>query len=198
MSKITFHRLTAVLCAVLLQSLCIVVIAQGSVVDTQAPKIIHTPSEQPTANNQKLIIVATVTDDGVVDEVTLFHRLEGEQKYSQMKMNRAGVKDLYTAQIPLENAEASGVEYYIQASDRAGNSGLYGLSFSPVLVELGSSALLQGESPSNPPQAKKSKTKWLWIGLGVVAAAVVAGSAGGGGDSGGNDTGDVDVVAPVP
>lgn len=168
--------------------------------DDDAPKIVHSPINRPLSLDQDLLIVATVTDNMRVETVKLFYRRIGEIQYKMISMGQGASKSTYTIILPAELFSDSGVEYYIQASDPAGNTGLYGFSFSPVKISTqlsspGTSDLTLPRQDSN--EKNKGGKKWLWIGLGALVLGAVAGG-GGGGSGGGNETGDVDVVGPVP
>ncbi len=181
--------------------------------DVQAPVITHSPIDAPVKEGQGFVITATVTDDILVEEVLLFYRTIGQKEYSRIKMRAQASSDDYSATIPGWKLLKPGIEYFIQAEDKAGNSVLYGFSFSPVAIAVATEAPLQPEStiPKTDSSAyaskgsgsgKKSSKKWIWIGLGAaVLAGLAAGGGGGGGSSdsgGGPSTTDIEVVAPVP
>ena len=174
--------------------------------DVQAPSITHQPTNTAIGYKNDFPISATVVDNVKVAEVLLFYRTIGDKEYSQIEMKPTHEKDVYLAEVPSWKLEKPGIEYFIQAEDNAGNSVLYGFSFSPVAIQVSehapSAVAKQDTNPFNDKKkssAKKSSKKWIWIAIG---AAVVAGAAaaGGGGGSGGGEpsTVDVDVVAPIP
>lgn len=90
-------------------------VATATPVDTIAPVISHTPVVA-AAPGQALTLVADVTDNVGVQNVTLFHRKTGTSTYS----SRAMVKDhgpplhCHAGRVA---AVAPGVDYYIEASD---------------------------------------------------------------------------------
>ncbi len=174
--------------------------------DVQAPSITHQPTNTAIGYKNDFPITATVVDNVKVAEVLLFYRTIGDQEYSQIEMKPSGAADEYLAEVPSWKLEKPGIEYFIQAEDQAGNSVLYGFSFSPVAIQVSENApSAVAKIDSNPfsnkkkDSAKKSSKKWIWIAIG---AAVVAGAAasggGGGGGGGGPSTTDIDVVAPIP
>lgn len=69
--------------------------------------------------NQSVTITANVTDDGSVDSVKLYYRIDGGA-YTPVVMNLvSGSK--YSADIPAVNSDSSLVDYYIWAKDNNGN-----------------------------------------------------------------------------
>lgn len=173
--------------------------------DVQAPSITHQPTNTAIGYKNDFPISATVVDNVKVAEVLLFYRTIGDKEYSQIEMKPTHEKDVYLAEVPSWKLEKPGIEYFIQAEDNAGNSVLYGFSFSPVAIQVSEHApSAVAKTDSNPfsdkkNSAKKSSKKWIWIAIG---AAVVAGAAAAGGGSGGGpetpSTTDIDVVAPIP
>ena len=178
--------------------------------DVQAPVIIHTPTETPVKEGQAFVITATVTDDVLVEEVLLFYRTIGQKEYSRIKMRALSSSNDYSATVPGWKLLKPGIEYFIQAEDKAGNSVLYGFSFSPVAIAVASKAPLQPESTipkadstafasKASSKTKSSSKKWLWIGIGAaVVAGLAAGDGGSSGSSNGSSTTDIDVIAPIP
>jgi len=197
-----------------------VVIPQSSFADEQvkslpsdlvSPWIEHTPFSKPVAFDEPLIIEVVVTDDVGVNDVTLFYRMKGDQVYRSLLMAQLP-ENTYRATIPADQVVESSIEYYIRASDLAGNVVLRGINFSPLALEVELSAparvssaasdntgnVGEASSPSSSPvkraSTKKNK-KWVWAALlvGAVAVAAVAGSGGGGGGGDGGGSG-----APQP
>jgi len=164
--------------------------------DLVAPVVKHHPIENtPTAGlSQKFS--AIVTDNVGVKSVTLFYRQIGSKQYQQKAMRKVGDTDEYLAILDADEMKAPGIEYYIQASDLAGNNLLHGYSFSPLVVNVSPAAAKPTEKVSFAPEENKETSKWVWIGLGVLAVAAAAGGGGGGGGSSNNGT--VTITAPLP
>lgn len=167
--------------------------------DPIAPVVVHEPAAEGTAAGEPLAISATVTDNVGVSTVTLFYRAVGEESYKRVQMRRIGTTDMYMATVAADEVREPGVEYYIQASDTAGNSLLHGYSFSPLRVGVAAAMAPVAAAPSaTGAQAKKEGgVNWLWIVLGVGAVAALAASGGGGGGNG-DKTGDVVIGGPLP
>jgi len=173
--------------------------------DAIAPVVKHDPPKEQSRAGESLTISATVTDNVGVGSVTLFFRVSGQESYQRVDMRRLGSSDVYTATLEAGEVHEPGIEYYIQASDTAGNTLLHGYSFSPLKVGVAAPAAAPAATaaaaaekpPAGKPALKKSEgPNWLLIGLGVVAVAALAGGGGGGG--GGTDTGSVTIAAPEP
>jgi len=166
--------------------------------DLEAPVVKHTPSTHAAPAGTRTKITATVTDNVGVKSVILFYRKIGDAKYQRKAMINKG-KSTYTAVMSEKDMRSPGLEYYIQATDLAGNNLLHGYSFSPLVVNIDNSAKPATKSTAviakaTPKNDEGGVSKWVWIGLGAV---VLAGAAGGGG-GGGEETGSLTVSAPVP
>jgi hypothetical protein len=150
-------------------------------------------------------IRVTVTDNVAIKSVILFYRGIGNNEYQAKTMHKVAGSDDYAVTINAEQISVDGLEYYIQATDTAGNTLLHGYSFSPVTVTISSpaadTALTALTKPEPKPKLEKEKSyKWLWVGLGVLAvgAAVAGGGGGGGGDDNGTEQSTIIIDAPVP
>jgi hypothetical protein len=189
--------------------------------DIIPPEIQHEPSSEAAFAEKPLQIQATITDNVAIKEVTLYYRIAGALVYSSVNMERVE-ENLYSTTIPQSDVAIPGIEYYIQVSDPAGNVGMEGLSFSPLVV-----SVIQAPAPDKeeektftetifPPEEKEVALKsepslekpwykkwWVW----AIAGAVVVGAAaaGGGGGGGGGDkgagaptSGTATVSGPIP
>lgn len=190
-------------------------------VDHTAPIIQHEPSAAPFPAGEPLVFEATITDDMGVKEATLFYRPQGGSDYASIHMNAIG-QDRYTAAVPQDQVSEPGLEYYIQASDEAGNMVMRGFSFSPLMaiVELGAPGMEEAEkglaaaSPEEgpfklateePPTKPWYKKWWVWtlVGAVVIGGAAAAAGGGGGGGGGGDSagappSGSATVSGPLP
>ncbi len=165
--------------------------------DLVAPVIQHTPISEELPPGQAAEVTATVTDNVGVEEVILYYRDIDNAEFKRMKMKRDLDSDTYTANLPV--VSSPGLEYYIQATDLAGNTLLFGHSFSPLSISVAADAgdaaavaAVSAEPSKSEKSEKEEKTgmsKWVWIGLGAVAVGALAAS--GGGDSGGGGATDV-------
>ncbi|MBL1278057.1 MAG: hypothetical protein COB30_018430 [Ectothiorhodospiraceae bacterium] len=183
--------------------------------DLIAPNIEHALIEKDIPAGQQINIKATVTDNVGVKNVTLFYRDMNAVEFKRLKMNRNLDSFVYTVQ--LDAIETPGLEYYIQASDLAGNTLLFGYSFSPLTIAVApTSTAVQADHNSTDvgvvvtspvliaDQEKKNSgiSKWVWIGLGVVVAGAALAGGGGGGGSDTNEpttsTGIVTISGAVP
>jgi hypothetical protein len=156
--------------------------------DLIAPQVIHETIKEPSTPGINQKITAVVTDNVAVQSVTLFYRSVGNKEYQRKSMSTKG-SDIYSAVIDADEMRAPGIEYYIQATDAAGNNLLHGYAFSPLLVTVSgtAAATVAATAPvkneaNMAPKKEESSNKWLWIGLGVLAVGAAAGG-GGGSDS---------------
>lgn len=174
--------------------------------DLVAPQIDSPPVTEKIPPGERPIINATVTDNVGVKTVTIFYRDKGETEFQRKEMLRDPGTDKYSATLPA--IVAPGIEYYIQATDQAGNTLLHGHTFAPLTLNVlpgkstqeGQEAVAaapQGEAVAKP---EKGVSKWVWIGLGVLAVGALAGGGGGGSTSAAPeaDTGTVTITGPTP
>ena len=180
--------------------------------DLTAPEVDHQPMGEPLSSGATHRFQATVKDNVAVDTVSLFFRRVGESDYQRKAMLReAQDSDVFSVTLGRKEISSPGIEYYIQATDTAGNSVLYGYSFEPIKLSVLSGAdsiadntdtEFSEASTDNPKEKKKGGSKWIWIALGALAVgAIAAAASGGGGDGGGSsggDSGTITVSGPVP
>jgi len=157
--------------------------------DLVAPEIKSPQINKQLAAGESVTIHASVTDNVGVKNVTLFYRHVGAADFKRVEMSRKLPTDNYSATLP--EITEPGIEYYIQATDLAGNTILHGHTFSPLTIAVASDGIApQAEidevvslvpvSEDGAP-AKKGISKWVWIGLGVLLVGAAAGGGGGGG-----------------
>ena len=195
-------------------------------IDFIAPQIEHKLTTEGVAQGDDHLVTAKVTDDTGVDTVILHYREKGTRNFEPVIMQNLDGSAHYEALIVGQSIHTAGIEYFFEATDSSGNTlemyGSDGEPFSVAVVQQevnvvnkinitvpngtrGASAQSNASSQSVLPIKKSSSKKtWLWVGLGVLAAAVIAGAAGGGSDSGpatsapADNTGDLDIATPVP
>lgn len=169
--------------------------------DVIAPVIKHAPNTSIIPAGGFIDIHATVTDNSGVKDVIVFYRNKIDPKdFKRIKMTRELGGDFYSVSLPA--AMAPGIEYYIQATDHAGNTILHGHTFSPLTVTVSTDAPAQEETEKRVMVLEddtvvapsKGVNKWVWIGLGVL----IVGAAAGGGDSPGPTTGTLTIQGTIP
>lgn len=152
--------------------------------DLIAPQVIHKPVTSFEEND--LSLVATVTDNVAIKKVLLFYRSIGSTSYISVLM-QLGTNNNYRYVISQQDITAPGIEYYIQAEDMAGNTLLHGYPFSPMIAKMdstfGSEPVTQsskidlGDKNSRMTGVESVwKNKWLWAGVGILAAAAISNS----------------------
>lgn len=149
--------------------------------DLVAPEINHRPITETLDAEDIKKIQATVTDNVGVKEVILFYRPLGASSFLRMRMTRdMSTNDAYFA--TPDNIPEPGMEYYIQATDYEGNTLLHGHSFSPLTIKVKSNdgtETLAATPEASIQIAEESSggiSKWVWIGLGVLAVGALAAS----------------------
>jgi hypothetical protein len=181
--------------------------------DVSAPEVEHEPIRGPLPSGAAHQLKATVKDNVGVDSVSLFFRRVGDTQYQRKAMLRESQdSDVFAITLGTKELAAPGIEYYIQATDLAGNSVLYGYSFEPIKLSVSDTGVTTTDNniatdealSGDSKEKKKGGHKWIWIALGALAVGAVAAAAsgGGGGDSGGQpsggDSGTVTISGPVP
>lgn len=188
-------------------------------VDITPPRIEHNPMGDTFTPGEAVSIKAGVTDrDSGIQEVNLFFRTKGSSKYNRLNMDYAEGSKSYLAEIPARYVDKPGVEYYIEAIDKAGNKILRGVQFSPMKFAVNGSGGAPGLADAEDSQAMDSDTtdtdtsdsmvgsstkKTWWYVAGGTALASVAwcySSCDCAKDcpGPGSDTGSVSVRAPAP
>lgn len=179
--------------------------------DVTPPVITHTPPPELT-EGMPIRIQAVVTDNVGVKEVTLFYREVGSREFQRLSMHEAPGRDIYTADIPLIAGPL--IEYFIQAIDLAGNIGPEQL-VEPYVIKKSSVDVATADFghpresalPQMQAEKKNGVNKWVWVGLGVVAAGAVLMSGNNGGGAANNGeapsgtgggTGTVTITGPPP
>ncbi|MEK7286361.1 MAG: hypothetical protein AAB035_03575 [Nitrospirota bacterium] len=112
--------------------------------DMLAPFIDHSIVEGTQPEKTPIEFHATITDDNAVSEVSLFYRVgvasQKNEGYTEMTMT-SNQTDGYAVSIPAEKMLGPKLEYYIQASDMAGNTASKGNLASPLVVVIGAIAV---------------------------------------------------------
>ena len=178
--------------------------------DISPPMIRHTPAKEPAHPGKPVTITATVTDNNGVKQVVLFYRSRGQQNYRPVVMQPTDT-DVYSVTIAAQDVTTPNIEYYIQATDIAGNTILRAGELFPLKLtvtdtdtkvtetdtEATALGSLTGPAPATqpppaslhdaaPPETRPSAWKWI---LGALAVGAIAALTGGGGDDPGPATG---------
>lgn len=162
-------------------------------VDVDPPLIEHEVTAQAEAGIRQTF-VATVVDDGELDNVTFYYRFAGETNFSRFLMTPLSSSSTYIAQVPTDPKLYSAIEYYIQARDISGNRTVRGYTFSPLVREIlqpERSVTPAVQTPAAQPVATEEQAsgipKIVYILGGVLLLGLIAGGASGGGGGGGSD-----------
>jgi hypothetical protein len=175
--------------------------------DVTAPVITPNQPVNTIVAGQDHAITVKVTDNIAVKSVTLYYRDKGASDYQALTMRNLSDSDNYSVTLSASQLHVDGIEYYIQATDYAGNTLLHGYAFSPIVVSIQppssatDMAASEGDETPRPEIKTETSYKWWWIALGVVAVGALAGGGGGGGGdttSTGSDEPTVVITAPVP
>ncbi|MEM4292543.1 MAG: DNRLRE domain-containing protein [Thermoplasmata archaeon] len=89
-------------------------------IDTRAPEITHAQISE-WLYSEEVLVSAKVSDYGSgVADVRLYYKNPGWASYREVSMSSAD-GETYTARIPKDDVTLDGLQYYIEAKDRAGN-----------------------------------------------------------------------------
>jgi len=151
--------------------------AQSDLIDVEPPLIEHAIADAVDATFRQSF-VATVVDDGELDNVSLYFRFQGDPAYGTVLMQRVSYSSTYIVHIPTEPDSSRNIEYYIQARDKAGNRTVRGYAFNPLLreINLPSSVAEPAPTQASPTMFEsigKRKTA-VYVVLGVLVAGAIA------------------------
>jgi len=200
-----FSRFTSAVLAVSLTLQPILLCAKDAELsfpgDITAPSIERTSDVSDIVAGSSWTFEAEVRDPSGVKEVVMFFRRAGDHDFKPIIMKSMG-GGLYIAIFAPEDVTEPGIEYYLKATDTAGNSVLKGVSFSPLIVNvsplnlklkskpvsnqagLAAVTLPQIDADTDSGEKEEGMSMWAIVG-GVVAAGLLVGGSGGGGGGGG-------------
>lgn len=165
--------------------------------DHEAPQIAHKPPAEAT-EGQAVTLTATITDNVGIKSAALRFRKKNEQDFKSVLM-KDNSRNQYEARIPVNEIAPPSLQYYITASDAAGNSGFWKSAELPYTLKVKAKPKAQSEQLADamPDKKKKGGKTWLWIGLGAaVVGGAVVGLAGGGGGGDEPTTGSIKIRVP--
>lgn len=164
--------------------------------DLIAPEIKSPPITKKFPIGEQPTIHAIVTDNVGVKTVTIFYRDTGAKDFQRKQMAREPGTDDYSITLPA--ITASGIEYYLQATDLAGNTLLHGHTFAPLTLSVNAPPGAVAQHAQVDASKEQGVNKWVWIGLGALAVGALAGGGGGGGGSTTAKSGTVKIIGPTP
>jgi hypothetical protein len=170
--------------------LCIisVIISSGGVyaaklsttsVKTFATKVTSNPVT--AASGQGVTVTAEIPVKVRVIKIVLYYRAVDASKYNSRTMH-ADKNGEYRYVISQSELDSPEFEYYIEATNVHGNILQHGSANLPLVVSFGNGssagnnnlAEVKGRNHSNDNKDPLWKNKWLWIGVGVLAAAAIS------------------------
>lgn len=167
--------------------------------DTDPPTIDFKPVVEGMKGDSQ-VFSATVSDDREVAAVLLHYRLDDESEYQNRTMTPIGTTGIFTTTVRIDNS-VDVIQYYIEATDTAGNRTLQGFAFDPIERQL-----LGGQVPAaeparevEPAPGMSTGRKILYGVLGLIVVGALASAAGGSGGGSGTPTVPVTInVGPLP
>lgn len=151
--------------------------------DTSPPRIIHEIISSEVAASRAYEFSATVTDDEAVAEVVLNYKHRDAEQFKSVPMKAQDGSADYTVTLPAADLVTPGIDYFISATDSAGNTQFRGFDFDPLQLAVFAPVALKGEGGE---ASGKMGNRKIWYVVGAVALVGLAASAGGGG--GGSDS----------
>lgn len=162
------------------------IVSAQSAIDTEPPRVLHETGNEEVNVGQETPISANIVDDNAVESAVLYYRTVGQDKYKTRAMEKVNRSlDTYLAELRKSEVQEPGVEYYIVATDKQGNSRSRGFSFEPLLLSVNGRAVALDNETNNTGKTRFgiSKKTLLYTGLGVLAVGVLLSAAGGSDES---------------
>lgn len=131
--------------------------------DINAPLINHTISALPSLAGELYTIEAEITDDKAVRSAQLFYKTSTSRTYMPQELT-PNTHGTWSVKINT-SADDSYVWYYLVAEDADGNRVQKGSQRTPLMVQLQQPKFFPAEAPTS-----QNTTRWLLVGLGVLAA----------------------------
>ncbi len=97
--------------------------------DTDPPRIDFKPVVEGLKGDSQ-VFSATVSDDREVADVLLHYRLDDESVYQNRTMTPIGSTGIFTTTLKIDDT-VDAIQYYIEATDKAGNRPCRGLRLTP-------------------------------------------------------------------
>ena len=161
-------------------------IATAQSVDIEPPVIEFEAIDEGTLGDNQ-VFGATVLDNVAVSSVKLFYRFSESGQYRSQLMIMLGSSGIYTITIDNEAvpADATFVQYYLEALDGVGNRSLQGFAFDPIERQLVEAQIVAADATTEPVAATgiSLNQKIIYGALGLLLVGVLASASGGGGSS---------------
>ena len=168
-------------------------------IDTLPPVINYKPFNESHVVQRRTTVSVQVTDESGIAGVNLYYRLKNSDQYIPMDMRLAkGSADIYTTDLPWSVSDSQNLEFFIDATDKAGNHKVYraAADTGDALVEHGPMApVAHNSGPTRSRSA--SGTNWYPVVGSILAAGLIYTLADRDGDGGHHDDG-VTIKAPAP
>ena len=176
--------------------------AQAQLADTQAPTLVYRAATTGGPAGELQTFVARASDESGLRSVALFYRQDPAAAYQRIEMRRLFDSiDEYMIAVETSRTASARIDYYLVATDKAGNLQGRGSLAEPLALELlpPAAPVAQSSPVASAPVAEPTTRPVGWI-IGAVALLAVVALAGGGSDSGSNsgDTVPLTIFSPTP
>lgn len=170
--------------------------ASAQTLDTEPPRLgIDELEESDRSASQEFIV--TATDNQGIGSVVLFYRLDPDAEFLNENMQRSGESDRFSFTLPAEEIAPSNsvIQYYIEATDEAGNRMLQGFSFDPLerslldQSELAAGTVTEEAESSSFLGSLSTGQKVVIAVAGIIVIGALASAGGGGSDSDSSSSG---------
>lgn len=165
---------------------------EASSVSLPEVHIEHQVPNKELASNQPYVITATVNAPERVKQLELYYRDSGKSAYQTTELKALATPGLYMVELPESELNPPSLEYYLQLQDSLGIKVASGSKDAPLILNL-VEKLPNNTGEKREPPINVSSKKWLWIGLGAVAAGVLLSSQS---SDPGSDDGEITLVIP--
>ncbi len=160
--------------------------------DFSAP-FINLQLNEVLENSDSYKISAEVTDEGGLESIQLHYRtINSGTTFRTLPLVPDQGGNFYSATLPVEYLQHPGIEYYVEAKDRASNISQNPLPNQPRQVFYANAQTSLETGDANP-----DTKKWWWIGLGVLATSALL-AASSSDDNSSNDDTDITLTIEAP
>jgi len=133
------------------------------------------------------VFAVSVVDNDQVETVNLYFRFSEQDPYRSKKMELLGSSGIYSVKLEAKDLpiDATFIQYYLEATDTAGNRALQGFAFDPIERTLVDATQLTEATAESPAEAGGLSfgQKLLYGVAAVLVVGAIASASGGGGVS---------------
>jgi len=156
--------------------------------DIHAPNVVIEDRLNIGRSNNSLIISSQAEDNDKIESIRLFYRPRGSDvTFKVINLQSSSISGFYNGTIDVSGIVTSELEMYVEALDPTGNLARWPNQQQPKIINI--------DTETDPDASSK---RWLYIGLGVLAAGAVYKFGIEDGNSTNNPNRRITITAPLP